>query len=430
MRHVFPNGLELIYQNSNTSVPITSIYIFCKVGSAYETDGIRGASHFVEHMCFKGTEKVKQAKNLLLKYNTLGVNVNAYTVQQHTCYYLTCDNIFFKESFHLLEDVLLNSTFPKKEFAKEQHVVVEENIRKQDNNMDHIMERVESIYFKGSSYQYPVDSIKYHPTATYLKYDDINDWYKWFYVPSNMIISIVSRIPFSHILKAIENSQITQTFKQIRKPPFALSSPYLHLSPIPAFSVDYFHKKGINATMISVGFRTCSHGSKDEYPLDLLKCVMNGLSGRLFTEFRTKHGLTYRSTCMVDNRENTGYFSIFLQTDPSKLLTVLSILIGLLHDIKMGISNDEIKRAKSVLKGKLLRSMETIDTITTYNGIEAIYGKEFVPYQHLYSAHYAKITKKQVDDVIHRYFIKENMVACILYDKAIPKSKIDALFRV
>ena len=94
-RHKFKNGLELVYQKSHSNVPITSIYVFCKVGSAYETDSIRGASHFVEHMCFKGTEKVRRVRNLLIQYNTIGSYSNAYTTNQHTCYYIKCDNKFF-----------------------------------------------------------------------------------------------------------------------------------------------------------------------------------------------------------------------------------------------------------------------------------------------------------------------------------------------
>ena len=68
--------------------------------------------------------------------------------------------------------------------------------------------------------------------------------------------------------------------------------------------------------------------------------------------------------------------------------------------------------------------MENIDTLAIYNGEESMYG-DFVPFQELYSRKFARITKKQVDDVILRYF--KDIVVCILYDK-IPKKKIDAMF--
>ena len=424
--YTFPNGLQIVYQSSNHSIPISNIYIFCKVGSAYETDSIRGASHFVEHMCFKGTEKVKKVRNLLIQYNTIGSYSNAYTTNQHTCYYIKCDNQFFDESYNILVDVLLHSTFPKSEFSKEQHVVIEENIRNEDNSINLITERMESLYYKGSSYEYPVDCIKYHPSPTHLKHADMYDFYKWFYVPSNMIISIVSNIPFSDIKDIISKSEMATKIVKLHKPSFVLSTPNLNLAPN-VFSVDYYHKKGIKATTVSMGFRTCSHFSNDNYPLTILQSVLNNFSGRLFTEFRTKHGLTYTSKCHMDNHEHTGHFTIILQTDPEKLMKVLHILINLIHGIKRGISVDELNRAKIVKKNDILRNME-LNVFATYNGIECIYGSKIIPYEDLYSKKYARITKKQVDNVIHKYFNKENMVVCILYDKEINKKKIDEQF--
>ena len=427
-RHTFQNGLELIYQSSDRSIPITSIYVFCKVGSAYETDSIRGASHFVEHMLFKGTEKVKKVKNLLLKYNNIGSESNGFTVHKYTCYYIKSDDQYFEKAYDILADVLLHSTFPKKEFDKEQHVVVEENIKNEDDNINLITERIESIYYKGTSYAYPVDCMKYHPTPTHLKYGDMYDWYKWWYVPSNMIISIVSQLPFSYIKNIVATSEMTKKHNRIVTPSFGLSVPNLQLLPIGPFSVNYYHKKGTNATIVSVGFRTCSHTSKDTYRLLLIKSILNGIGGRLFIEFRTKYGYTYKTSCVVNNHEHTGYFSIFLQTDPDKIMEVLAILVRFLDNLKKGITTEELHRGKIRIQGEILRNMENIDTFAIHNGEESIFSAEIIPYQELYLRRFARITKKQVNDVIDRYFRKENMVACILYDKEINKKKIDLLF--
>jgi predicted Zn-dependent peptidase len=107
---------------------------------------------------------------------------------------------------------------------------------------------------------------------------------------------------------------------------------------------------------------------------------------------------------------------------------VLSILVKIVREIKQGVSDDEINRSKSVVKGSILRSMENIDIFAKYNGIECMYGSKIIPYQDIYSKKLARITKKQVNDVIDMYFYKENMVVCILYDKEINKKKIDSLF--
>ena len=429
-RHRFKNGLQLLYQPSAQAIPITHLYVFCKVGSAYEQDPIRGASHFVEHMCFKGTEKVKKVKNLLMQYNQIGAEFNAYTTNQHTAYYIKCDDQFFEQSCYALSDILLHSTFPKKEFDKEQHVVIEEQIRKEDSPLAVLDDQLNQIYYAGSSYAKPVDTIEYHPTPTHLKHKDMVAWYKWFYVPSNMIVSIVSNLPFSTILKTVSSSELAQPVqREADFPKDALSTPVLSLPPISGIHYHFHHKKGMSSTIISIGFRTCSHYSKDKYPLQVLKAVLSGFTGRLFTEFRTKRGLTYRSSCGMDYHEHTGYFSFFLQTDPQKILTVLSILLELIMDLKWnGVSEEEIHRAKGLLKGNHLLSMQSMDVFALYNGIESIYAEEdFTPYQDLYTKNLARITKKQVVDTIDKYFKRENMVVCILHDKEIPKKQVEEI---
>lgn len=426
-KHIFPNGLELIYQPSIQSIPISTIYIFCKVGSAHETNDMRGASHFIEHMCFKGT-KLKIVKNLLHYFNTIGAKINATTEKNFTCYKIDCNDPFLEDSYHFLMNMLLHSVFPKNEFKKEQNVVIEENIMNKDNYSNLIYEYAESIYYKGSSYQYPIDTISYH--KKYFNYDDIYSWYKKCYVPSNMIVSIVSQVPFSRIKNMIEKTNKIGKIGKIDKigEIGKIVNPInLYLLPI-TFSVKYFYKKGMKSTAVHVGFRTCDYNSKDKYKLQLLQTIMNSISGRLFTNFRTKRGLTYSSSCVVDNNINTGYFAIDLVTDPEKLVHVLHVLIRILHDLKKGVTDEEIDVAKIIMKSDILGSMESINTITSYNGIDYIFSGEIIPLNDLYSRRFSRITKKQVNDVIHRYFIRDNMVACILYDKDIPVRTINGIF--
>jgi len=179
--------------------------------------------------------------------------------------------------------------------------------------------------------------------------------------------------------------------------------------------------------MIQLGFRTCDYMSKDGFTLVILQSIMNGLSGKLFTEFRTKHALTYNTSCNVDFQEHSGYFSLLIETDRKNVIITFSILMNLINEIKSGVSDNDIHRAKTVLKGALLRSMEQMDTFALYNIIESLYAKKIIPYQDLYSR-FARITKKQVNDVINRYFIRENIVVCIMYDKYINKNDINILF--
>ena len=435
LTHRFANGFRVVYQSPEQAIPLSSFHIICNVGSSFEKDGLRGVTHFVEHMCFKGTHEIEQPRDILREYNKVGAYFNAFTDKRLTGYVVKCEDSFVSHSIQRMADMVLHSTFPKKEFQKEQQVVMEENIRSEDNPDDVLERLMEKVFFGGSSYENDIDAIAYH--LTHMKHADVYQWYKWFYHPSNMIFSVVSHIPFTTILSYIKKTDLVKPVKMTERAPLcALPHPILTLHPISdgrRIRIEYQHKKGLSATTLQIGFRTCSRFSADQYKLNLLKTMLNGMSGMLFTALRTQKGLTYRSQCYTIYQEHTGYCTIYIQTDPQKLIhgagrhdgvlpTVMRILMNLKRN---GPTQEEIQVAKGKLKGNMLMDTEAIDFITQYNGTESIFSDSFLPYQELYSRCYARITKKQVDDVIQEYMTRENMVVGVLYGKNLPKTEIE-----
>lgn len=451
--HTFPNGFKVVYQKSLQSLPITTIYTFCKVGSAYETDKVRGASHFVEHMCFKGTHKREEARDILKQYDEIGAFFNAYTEKRFTAYMVKCDDKYVHHCSEILGDMLMNSMFPRKEFDKEQKVVVEESIKGINDDEYMLQERMDQIIYRGSSYEFPIDCLKYHPSATFLQYSDIFEWYHWFYHPSNMIFSVVSNLSFSTILSMLKKTDFVKKDRHSAdtRPVFVLEKPILYLSPISInkpeggkenhVQIEFYQKKGVSTDILNIAFRTCPRSSQDKYALTILKHILNGLSGKLFTALRTKHGLTYNSVCLMENYEHTGYLAIQIQTDPSKIIKdnhhigVLPIVMELLMDLKKkGVTTEDILVAKGNIRGKYLLSLQAMDNMTEYNGIESVYqesesrsgsgSKQFVPYSKIYDTFLADLSKKDIQDIIRKYFVRENLVVGIMYEKGINQKKI------
>ena len=442
--YTFPNNFRVIYQPLKQSLPITSIQVFCKVGSILETEKVRGISHFVEHMCFKGTKKMVHLNEVFENYDEIGAYINAYTEKEFTCYTLKCSDIYVENSTHILADMMLNSTIPKKEFIKEQKVVVEENIRNVNDNEWFFFDKLNAIFYNGSSFAYPIDSIEYHPNDTTLKYEHVQEWYKYFYHPENMVFSISTNIPFSKIIRILKTSFFVSNISKKSISNIALQSPNLSLLPIQQtqspkkIRVELFKKKGMSTNFIGVGFRTCNNKNNDKYTLNLLKHVLNELSGRLFLLLREKHGLTYRSSCIVEYKEHTGFFLIHAETDPHKTIYddpttkkngksgkpdgVLPIIIDLIRNLReKGITQEELNRFKGNIKGKYLMDLENIDNVTGYNGIEYIlspndtsFQTDFVEYNDIYKKHIHNITLEQIQEVIRKYFVVENMIVYIL----------------
>lgn len=427
--HTFPNGFRIIYQKPKQLLPITAIHVFCKIGSIYETEKVRGVCHFIEHMCFKGTKQIIHPNEIFANYDEIGAYINAYTEKEYTCYTLKCSDIYVENSTHILADMMLNSTFPKSEFTKEQKVIVEENIRNINDDEWFFFDKLHAIFYAGSSFAYPVDSIEYHPNATTLKYKDVLDWYHYYYHPENMVMSITSNLSFTKILHILKTSFFVKNKIRNINMQFQYT---LDLLPILSKSnemrIEIYKKKGVSTNYVGVGFRTCTKKNPDIYPLKLLKHILNGLSGRLFTLLREKHGLTYRSNCVVEYKEHTGYLLIYAETDPHKTISdgsgggVLPIILQLIHDlIKKGITTEELERFKGNLKGMYLMNLQDIDTLTNYNGDKYIlsdnsqeFQTNFVDYNDIYQTYIDKITKEDIHNIIRKYFVVENRIIYIL----------------
>jgi len=420
-KHTFENGFRIVHETPHSKLPITSIQLFCDFGSVNEKDGVRGAAHFIEHMCFKGTRKIPDGKEIFINYDKIGAYFNANTERSHTRYIIVCEDDYVNNCIYILSDMLMNSTFNKKEFEKERKVVVEENIRNEDDASDIININMNKILYNGSSYADEIDRLSFH-TAKTLKYQDVFEMYKMFYVPNRMVLSIVSNISFQKINEALQRTYFMKT-------PKICNFNYNKYQKITLFSnqdeIEYNiqSKKGLTTLHLSIGFRTCPYNSEDKYILNLISNIIGGTSSsRLFTMLRQDNGLTYRSHCYTKYYEHLGDLTIEIETDYHKILKdgnkkgIIPLIIGMLNDlIKKGVSQSELVNTKSNLKGSIALELQNIETSTFHNGLDALMGNENqISYIDLYDKCYSSITKTQLNDVIHKYFTKENMVVCLL----------------
>jgi predicted Zn-dependent peptidase len=422
--HTFPNGFRIVYENPRTSISVSAIQVFCKVGSAMETDETRGISHFVEHMVFKGTKKLPLSKDISKTYDEIGAYFNATTEKSYTNYVVKCEDDYVKNCILVLGDMLLNSVFNRGEFEKEKKVVVEETMLLEDSGEDIVADMYDASIYKGSSYANSIDILEYHKPGS-LPYDTVLQFYKTFYKPSNMVISIVSHVPFSKFVEIVSNSDFVKT---------ANSQPFVHC-PNPVISYDpqsepqYIMKKrnGMNTLYLIIGFRTCSQYSPDKYALNILGNILGGyMNSRLFAILREANGLTYASNADTKYYSILGDFSISAETDPVKLLVnkgtgkgkgVLPLLVDIIVDLqKNGVSKSELRVSKSNMKGTMAIE-EPNENACFHNGSKMILyddGTPITSYHDRYDTHYKNITQADIHDAIKKYFVKSNMTVCIL----------------
>ena len=439
--HMYDNGFRIIHETPANKLPITCIRIFCNLGSIHETDqSYHGAAHFIEHMCFKGTPKLPNTNEISTKYDEVGAYINAHTEKRYTCYIVKCHNDNVQQSIQILADMMNHSLFDKREYTKEKHVVLEETILMNDQPEVILFHMIDRLLYQGSSYEYPIDTMEYHRHPKSLNYESLVEMYKAFYQPSQMIMSIVSQIPFARVLQMIRPTAFVRG-KSTLNATAEFPHPNYYLEPHPAsIPCTVLRKKGVQATYFGIGFRTCPHTNPDKYGIDIVKQVIGGyMSSRLFKLLRQAQGLTYSSKVYAEYFEHTGKFFIYVSVDHRKIIEnvgtsagaaakpavpngVIPIIIRMLnHLVKTGITQKELETAKGFLQGNMMLSSENIDNQGFHNGIEyLLYDKpeEIVPYTQLYDRFYKVYTKEQIHNIIRRYLNRSNMYVVCLGENA------------
>lgn len=424
--YTFPNGFRLVHEKLPSNFKNTSIQVFCKLGSIYERDGIRGASHFIEHMCFKGTHKIPQAKTIAENYDKIGAYFNASTYKQYTVYIVKCNNNYVENSIAILSDMMINSTFNKNEFTKEKNVVEEETMRLENDLHSITFDAIEKLIHEGSSFEYSIDELSYHTKDT-LKYNDVIDLYNTFYRPNNMVISIASSIPFSHFVRFLQTTYFMKNPAVKCCPDHAWRyQAYYNVNQQSSPKYSLIKKLGAKTTHIMIGFKTCSQFSDDKYILNVLKNIIGGYkSSRMFSTLRNKNGLTYSSGSYINYYDSTGEIVFFAETDNNKILKngsykgVLPLIMDILRDISNhGVIQSEVVNAKINLEGSMLLSMENSNTPCEYNGLKMLLycndEKSIVSYSDIYKTYYKSITRSQINAVIKKYIQLSQMSICIL----------------
>ena len=424
----YPNGFRIVYEKSFNNTPISCIEILCDIGSVYENNETRGVSHFIEHMCFKGTKRIPIPRNIFVEYDKIGAYLNATTDKRYTYYTVKCSNEYFENSINIMSDMLLNSTFNKTEYKKEEKVVIEENIKDVNDAEEILFENLDKLIYNGSSYAFPVDTIAYHKGN--LDYKKVIDMYNYFYQPNKMVLSVVSNLQFNHIKQMVEKTFfVKQNVSQIQVP----NKYPIYSFVLPQNEIQYSiqKKNEISTGHIAIGFRT---NYCDKYALGLLKVILSGpMSARLFMLLREENGLTYTSYASDEYYDLLGEFLFYAETDSTKImknsskLGVLPLIIKLINGlIENGITDNELKLAKNYLKGDMELDLEDNENLALHNGEKLLVypNEKLVPFSKIYDTFYKNITKKDIENVIRKYLNKKNMTVCIVSDNLPSLDKI------
>jgi len=426
--HTYPNGLRLVYEPHPANIPQTHIRAFCHVGSIHEPENIHGASHFIEHMCFKGSRTFPSWSAVNEPFSQSGANFNATTTKQYTCYIIDCLDPHVHQFLRILGDMMLRSKFNREEYKLELNVVREEMKMRSPDSF------VETMAFSGSAYANWVDHSSYHKPGC-LPYSAVVDYYHQYYVPQNIVVSVVSSISFDSIVRTVSSTPFGE---QLPRPARVLPIMNSTLGALETHceSNYMFQPSEANTTRIEIGVRVCDQFKNDEFhALNVLRHVVSAsMSSRLFVELREKRGLTYRSGAYMNLYETAGVFVLYAISDSERLVKdgksshpgTIPVMFGILDDlIKNGVKDAELKRAKQNIRDSLKMDDIAGGDKSAYNGVRVLLhnDSDILPNREIYDNCYKKITKSNVNDMITKYFASKKYYFSVIGGK-LPKSSV------
>lgn len=384
------NGIPVILAPMLGAKSVTVQLLF-RVGSRYETKENNGASHFVEHLMFKGTKRRPESSVLLKEIDQLGAIYNASTDKHITEYHMRLDASKTEQAIDILSDMTMCSTFAGVD--SERGVIVEEINMYKDNPSYVAWDLLDEIQYKdsplGKTITGPADLIKTIPKERLI------DHYRAYYHPKNMVISLAGKI-VPGVIKMLEKAfSVPRTFE-----PTANGKPFIQFTPSTPKSLA-FEKKETEQTQLLFGFYGPKMYHKQNEAAKLLaKILGGGMSSRLFLQIREKMGLCYSVYAHNGSHEDVGSFVIGSGLDKKRFPEATKAIISMLKDVaKNGVTKEELQRAKDNIQGTYMLSFEDSQTQAGWYGNQLLLKGSVTETieQHLTKIH--KTSVKEVNDI-------------------------------
>jgi zinc protease len=404
--HKLPNGLKVLLLRESRA-PVISVQVWYRVGSRNEALGRTGLSHFLEHLMFKGTDKIapKEWSRIIRKS---GGTENAFTSRDYTAYFENGPKTELARWLEMEADRMRNMKVDEKMFATEKNVVLEERrMRTEDDPVHFLMEELLATTFKAHPYQWPV--IGWQHDIESLGYDDMRRHYDRFYQPNNCTVVVVGDIEPQEALKQIEAA-----FGAI--PPGPEPPKVTALEPRQYGERRVVVQREAQLPYIIMAYHAPNWQDPDAYPLELLARVLSqGRSSRLYHNLIYQQRLALQAGADYDfDTADPTIFTLYAQPLPGKsvaqLEAALEVEVKRLQTEPVG--EKELQKAKNQTvagfymsldslfnRGMLLGRLETVARWTLL--------KEFVPKT-------LQVTAPDIQRVAKKYLVPENRNVGIL----------------
>ncbi|MBG0559905.1 M16 family metallopeptidase [Actinoplanes aureus] len=353
-RTTLPSGLRIITE----AIPTTrsaSLGIWVGIGSRDESPALHGASHFLEHLLFKGTHK-RTALDISAEIEAVGGETNAFTTKEYTCYYARVLDADLPLAVDVLCDAVADSIIDPADVETERGVILEEIAMHEDEPGD----EVHDVFAEAIYGDHPLGRlISGTPgSITPMTRTQINGFYRRRYTPPQIVVAAAGNLDHAAVVRLVR--------KALAGTPLD-STPAAPAEPRPGDKRVRVQKprnvvmhRDTEQAHIVLGGAGLGRHDERRFALDVLNNVLGGgMSSRLFQEIREKRGLAYSVYSYASQYADAGLVGVYAGCAPAKAAEVLDLIRGELDRMAAkGVTTEELRRGKGMVKGAYVLGLE------------------------------------------------------------------------
>lgn len=354
-RTVLPGGLRVVTETLPT-VRSATLGIWVHVGSRDETPALNGATHYLEHLLFKGTQR-RSALDISAALDAVGGEMNAFTAKEFTCYYARVLDTDLPLAIDVLSDMLTDSVIDPAEVDAERGVILEEIAMTDDDPGDCVHDLFARTMFGDTPLGRPV--LGTVDTVNGLTRDQIARFYRRHYDPTRLVVAAAGNLDHDLVVRRVQ-----EAFE--RAGALARTAAAEPVGPRTgekilrgAGRVDVLERTTEQAHLV-LGMPGVSRNDERRWALGVLSAALGGgMSSRLFQEIREKRGLAYSTYSYTSGFADCGLFSVYAACRASQVPDVLKICRDELDQVaRDGLTDEEVRRAVGQLSGSTVLGLE------------------------------------------------------------------------
>jgi predicted Zn-dependent peptidase len=350
-RSEYESGLRIVTEHM-PGVRSVTIGIWASIGSRDERPELAGASHFLEHLLFKGTRK-RSAQDIAEAFDAVGGDVNAYTSKEHTTFYARVLDEDLPMAVDHLFDMLQASIMRAEDMEAERQVILEEIHMHEDAPDELVHDLFTESLWRGHPLGRPV--LGTVDTITGATREQIRRFWKRHYVPGNYVVAAAGNIEHEDLVRLVEDH--VETGRRVGRGGWSVRSG--GEAPQPTGTA-FVRRRPTEQAHICVGSAGLARSDPRRFAFGVVNNALGGgMSSRLFQEIREKRGLAYSVYSYHAMYAETGAFCVYAGTTPARAREVMAIVNRELDELAQnGMSPEELERAKGHMRGALVLSME------------------------------------------------------------------------